>query len=916
MNLHQEINQFIGSIFGNYLVIDKLAQGGMAELFLAKELAERSEERIVVLKCILANLAKGRDFIVMFQDEAEVASRLDHPNIVKIHEVGCIEKRHFIAMEHIAGQNLTSFGRRVYEQDHYCSEPPYQVFAEIILQAARGLQAAHTSVDNDGNPLKLIHRDISPSNLLVSYDGEVKIIDFGIAKATTQEHETGVGVLKGRFSYMSPEQLKNRELDHRCDIFSLGVVLYELTTNRRLFWRKGQAQTIRAILDGDIVFPHKLLPGFPVELEAIILKALEVDPDARFQSAGGMADALESFLRASQREMVRTQLTMMIRSLFQEEKEQEEQSILEVCDEETINAYHQEASTKISPAHSENHLDQEATKNLEAVLDFSDVPTRNISLVGLRSGSKLPSPSRADVKPKKRRRRRKTSTSPTSPDILVYDLETDGGDANEDPTFERAPTRQMHEPLKSISRSKTPHTLEAPTIDLPRRRNKNNTKTLSTGALPSLMQLEGEAKRYSLSDSKLLERKPVAGPSFGLSKPPLQFEDTIQPGANGFTVRPLSMGPAIEDAVTNDTLSVMDETPPEQEGISHSIEKAPEGLSQTQRVGLTQELFEEAKTSQAVPSEPSEPSVLINTEALEQTDFNDTYDSKTSNGQEHPVVIEKIVPVQKPLSRWVIFSILSSFLFGVGVLVLSGLLFVQMGGRQKLQESFVSDTLSQKKVEAALEKRAYATAHNALLAAQFAEPENKEREWWKKAKRRADAGLHLQFALKLFEQGYYAACLRTYRSFLAKKYPADFVKAFPENQTMQSLLKLLKNSRFVPRQKAFGFLRPQHPFSRVRLKKRVMLSPDSEAYKRLFTRIEEEVGKALGASFSVQGITKSWERQLEKLSSQRKAQTLAVYPRAVGHLIYYEALKGSSPQSIAQLLTSYQEHNFFPQYSF
>ncbi len=287
-----------GIPFGKYRLIAKLAVGGMAELFLAKQEGIGGFSKTVVIKCILPYFSQKKDFMTMFLDEARVASYLNHPNVVQIYDIGEIDGILYMAMEYIPGTNLKMVRKRLAEQDEYRNAPPYPLLAAIFAQAAAGLEHIHTATDENGEPLHLVHRDISPNNLMLSYDGMLKIVDFGVAKARTQEHETEVGVLKGRLSYMSPEHLSGQVIDGRSDIFALAVVLYEMSTGKRLFKRRTEAETIKALLTTPIPPPSRIKSNYPKPLEDLLLKALNRNPNERFQTATELRIALEDYLNS------------------------------------------------------------------------------------------------------------------------------------------------------------------------------------------------------------------------------------------------------------------------------------------------------------------------------------------------------------------------------------------------------------------------------------------------------------------------------------------------------------------------------------------------------------------------------------------------------------------------------------------
>jgi serine/threonine protein kinase len=205
--------------FGNYVLIRKLAEGGMAEIFLAKQIGAEGFERDVVIKCMLDHFTQHREFVSMFLDEARLAARLHHPNIVQITDLGVAENRYFICMEYLAGEDLDA----VIAAAHYKSQAvPIPIAARIILSTLEGLEFAH-GYQEQGQRVELVHRDISPSNIFVTYQGTVKVLDFGIAKASSRMTQTQPGLLKGKWGYMSPEQARGEPIDSRSDLFSLGV---------------------------------------------------------------------------------------------------------------------------------------------------------------------------------------------------------------------------------------------------------------------------------------------------------------------------------------------------------------------------------------------------------------------------------------------------------------------------------------------------------------------------------------------------------------------------------------------------------------------------------------------------------------------------------------------------------------------
>ena len=218
--------------YGNYRLLQKLAIGGMAELYLARRMRPAGQDRTVVLKRILPHLAEDSAFVSMFLDEARIAARLHHQNVIEILDLGAEGDSFFIAMEYIHGEDMRRVAKRAMESNRRL---PAALACRVVASAARGLDYAHKRTDQTGRPLQIVHRDVSPQNLLVGFDGQVKVVDFGIAKAIDKATVTASGVIKGKHAYMSPEQAIGRSIDHRTDVFALGVVLYELLTGTGCF---------------------------------------------------------------------------------------------------------------------------------------------------------------------------------------------------------------------------------------------------------------------------------------------------------------------------------------------------------------------------------------------------------------------------------------------------------------------------------------------------------------------------------------------------------------------------------------------------------------------------------------------------------------------------------------------------------
>jgi len=270
---------------GRYEVLARLATGGMAEILLGRVLGPSGFERAVVIKRILAQYAELPTFVSMFLDEARIAARIHHPNVVQVHELGQEGGELYLVMEYLQGESAASVMRRASALGRPIE---LALCAHIVAEACAGLHAAHELKDADGESMSLVHRDVSPQNLFITYDGSVKVLDFGIAKAKDRISQTEAGTLKGKFEYMSPEQAEGLPIDRRSDVFALGVVLYELSTGRRLFKRGSAVESLRAVREGLVTPPTRLIEGYPKRLEEICLRALAADPQDRYATAADL----------------------------------------------------------------------------------------------------------------------------------------------------------------------------------------------------------------------------------------------------------------------------------------------------------------------------------------------------------------------------------------------------------------------------------------------------------------------------------------------------------------------------------------------------------------------------------------------------------------------------------------------------
>ncbi|MBX3268833.1 MAG: serine/threonine protein kinase [Sandaracinaceae bacterium] len=314
--------------FGKYTLIRQIALGGMAELFLALQRSVAGFEKLIVVKRVLPHLAKDESFIEMLLAEARIAATLNHPNIAQVYDVGRADGRYYIAMEHVHGEDLRSLVRQMKKKD--VTSFPLEHALAIVLGCCAGLAYAHDKRDLDGEPMGIVHRDVSPQNILVTFTGDVKLVDFGIAKAGRgQMEDTGSGQLKGKVPYMSPEQAQGLQLDNRSDIFSLGIMLFELCTGRRLFRGQNEMETLRKIVEDEYPRPRDLNPNLSPRLEEIILRSLEKDRTRRYQSARDMQADLEDYIRSEQLKVSALSLGTWISDLFREKLEAQKQMLQE-----------------------------------------------------------------------------------------------------------------------------------------------------------------------------------------------------------------------------------------------------------------------------------------------------------------------------------------------------------------------------------------------------------------------------------------------------------------------------------------------------------------------------------------------------------------------------------------------------------
>jgi serine/threonine protein kinase len=313
--------------FGSYFLLERLAIGGMAEVYLAKATVTPGPNELVALKRILPNIAEDDEFIAMFIDEAKIAGQLNHPNIAQIYDLGRIHGSYFIAMEYVSGHDLRALWERAREDGDGNGGGvgmPLAFACYAVKRLCEGLDYAHRRRDARGRPLGIIHRDVSPQNILLSYAGDVKVIDFGIAKAANRMVKTQTGILKGKFAYMAPEQARGEPIDHRVDVFAIGVMLYELLTGHRAFAADSDFALLEKVRKAQVKPVREYRPEIPRELAEIAHKALARDPNERYPWASNLAMDLDRFMRSERLTYNKTELGAYVRRLFSEEHTEEE----------------------------------------------------------------------------------------------------------------------------------------------------------------------------------------------------------------------------------------------------------------------------------------------------------------------------------------------------------------------------------------------------------------------------------------------------------------------------------------------------------------------------------------------------------------------------------------------------------------
>jgi len=304
--------------FGRYELLEQMGKGGMATILLARLVGPSNFQKHLVIKRIHDHLTTDEETVNRFMDEAQLAARIHHPNVVQLFEFDEVNSTYYIAMEYVHGENLADLYNHLLRDNG--SGYHWGHAARVVAEAAAGLHAAHELVGGDGESLRIVHRDVSPQNIMITYDGHVKVADFGIAHAVGRHHNTVDGTVMGKVAYMSPEQCRGASLDRRTDVFALGIVLYEMVCLRRLFRAPSDRETMRRVLQCEFTPPREARPDLPVGLEQILFKALAVRPEDRYQTAAELQYAIDGLLAAERTMVTASSCAALMAVVFQKEK--------------------------------------------------------------------------------------------------------------------------------------------------------------------------------------------------------------------------------------------------------------------------------------------------------------------------------------------------------------------------------------------------------------------------------------------------------------------------------------------------------------------------------------------------------------------------------------------------------------------
>jgi len=331
---------------GRFQILKRIAVGGMADIYLACERTTHGIERMVVIKRMLPHLSNDADFVEMFLQEARVTARINHPNVVQIYDLTDDGELPYIAMEYIDGVTLRELATAASRAQ---IDIPAAVAIHLVMQACAGAQALHELKQPSGSPYGLVHRDLSPHNLMVTAEGHIKLLDFGIAKATATMDKTRTGMLKGKVTYMSPEQCQEKDLDRRSDIYTLGIVLWELLSGARLFQRQNELASLHAIISGSMLDLYDFRPECPKALHRVVVRALSTDATHRFSTADEMRRALANAAKEAELSINQDETAQFIQRVMGQQFEDQRTMVEDAMEATTVSVVpYQAASTFFS----------------------------------------------------------------------------------------------------------------------------------------------------------------------------------------------------------------------------------------------------------------------------------------------------------------------------------------------------------------------------------------------------------------------------------------------------------------------------------------------------------------------------------------------------------------------------------------
>jgi serine/threonine-protein kinase len=511
---------------GRYRIVDEIGIGGMASVHLARMDGPGGFQKWVAIKKIHSHLVEDESFVQMFLDEARVAARISHPNVATVFDLGKHEDTYWIAMEYLHGEPLREVMRRTEELG---TAMPPEIACRVIADAAEGLHAAHELLGKDGEKLGLVHRDVTPHNLFVTYDGVTKVVDFGIAKFSSRMSHTRAGTLKGKLAYMSPEQVHGEGIDRRTDIFALGVVLWELTTGQRLFRMESDLDTLAKVQECNVPRPSTLIRGYPVDLEKIVMKALAKNRAERFKTARELSRALQSLLMRRGLFIASDEVAAYTQSIFSDRIQKREAHLRWAAEvTQTINVDNMLSRPKLGAEYTGSEMQPSSSgvptaaprpapttpyaRPISKLLpgDFND-PAVSLTAAPRRGQAEAPRPPRAVAPP-----RPAAGTPPTSPPPPISSSHPSDGDG---PTIQASAfaVEEGHAAARAASLNEPPNLAnDPPTImgGVANQRRNNGVEVLE----PEEFEEDGDETLVANTAKGGFE--PRNGPSFGAPRAP------------------------------------------------------------------------------------------------------------------------------------------------------------------------------------------------------------------------------------------------------------------------------------------------------------------------------------------------------------------------------------------------------------